>query len=206
MGFSISLLSQPTDKNYYSPYNFPNKYESDKMNKNFNMSFVFPVFGGHYYNSYNYADFARIKIIEYMNINFGIGVSGGWYSNKTVHYTIESQEAYTLKTANFIKALLGGGLTFRLADPINLSARCGYLVGKENYITSEIRPAYLYNYWDKVTYSQSSNFKFRSGFFYNFTLLYAFKAGGLSVSRGAFFMASGIEFMNSIGIVFPIGN
>lgn len=205
--FNLSaLLAQELDKAYYEPYNFPQKYESDRFNRNLNLTFAFPILGGHYYNLTLYGDVARIKLAEFMNIHFGLGISGGMRYNKNVLYMVDDQKAYDLNTAYFAKALVGGGITFRLLNPVNLSLRSGFAGGYELYESSSVRPMLTDGEWSKVKYKQNTQFYFRPGYFYNATLFFRIKKTGLNVSHGAYFLATGLEFMNSVGFTFPVSN
>lgn len=198
------LRAQTTAQDYYAPYNFPNKYESDKLNKNLSLSFALPL-GSKFYGLQLYSDVARIRITEFMNINFGLGAMGGYSNDKKTLYEISGEKAFVRKTVLFGRVMAGGGLTFRLANPLNLSVRSGITGSYELYKTSEVRPLLVNTGWQKLTYDQRSEY-FRPGFFYNVTIFYKLKKIALGLSHGVYYMATGPELINSIGFVFPIGN
>ncbi len=209
--FLVSILSgsaQDVKDDYYTPYNFPDTYESDRLNRNFTLAFSVPPIGKGFYSILGYGDIGKISITEYLHVTYGLGFSAGLLHKRTVLYELKGEKAYDLDQDLFAKALAGGGLTFRLLNPVNFSFRAGFIGGYEQYSISNVRPYYPLDEekLDKFEYKKATEYYFPISYFTNISVFVPLKKARLSLSYVNMHLVQGKTNIIYGGFVFPVSN
>jgi hypothetical protein len=206
--FGFGVSAQELDKTYYQPYNYPDSYELDRLSRNFTFSLSAPPIGSGYYSVMGYGDVAKINLTEFMNINFGLGFTGGLRRVRTHAYELDGNKGYDQERDFFAKAMAGGGLTFRLLNPLNFSVRTGLVAGYEEYTVSVVRPYYTSNEskLETLEYKQAHYFNFPISQFTNISVFYSFRSLTLSASHVNLYLPGGQLKLNYLGVVIPVAN
>ncbi|MCC2545540.1 hypothetical protein LJY25_03720 [Hymenobacter sp. BT175] len=203
---AVPAAAQVLDEAYYQPYNFPDAYESDKLNRHFTLAVTVAPIGDGYYSLLGYGDIGKLKLTEYLHATYGLGFAGGLRHDRTIIYTLGQAKAYDLEQDIFAKAMAGGGLTLRLLNPVNFSLRAGFMGGYENYSIAYVRPYSSDAKSDTYEYKQMSEYYFPISYFTNASVFVPLKKVRLSLSYVNLHLLRGQTNMVYTGLVFPLSN